>query len=115
MVHFRSYWRVHSPMSGEATFTECCLGRNHRVINLGITKRDFLLASHVIILSHVSNSSARTTNKAFMALSLFTAIVASFCTQRSKRPGTDATPKMPITCLLMFSHNFLVRLTLEEF
>ena len=83
-------------MRGTRTFTECCLGRRHLFIDVGITKCVLLVASHVIILSRVSNSSARSANKAFTAFSLFTTVIASFCAQRSKRLGTFVTPKMPI-------------------
>ena len=50
---------------GNVTFTECYLARRHRFIELGITKCVSVLASHVTILSRVSNSLARTANKAF--------------------------------------------------
>ena len=73
-----------------STFTECYLARSYPVIDIGITKCVFLLASHVIFLSRVSNSSSRTANKAPSACSVFTALVASV-------HGTWGTPKIPDT------------------
>ena len=64
--------------------------------------RVFLLLSHVTILSRVSNSSVRTANKALMAL--LTNVIASFCPQRSMRPGTFVTLKIPIIHLGKFHH-----------
>ena len=72
-------------MRGMSMFTECCLARRHRVIDVGITKCVFLLASHMTILSRVSKRSVR-------MRSLFTTVIASFC---AKRPVTCAIPKMP--------------------
>ena len=89
--HVRSYNHVQSPMHGMWTLTECCLARRHRSIDIGITMCVFLLASHVTILSPVSNSSVRTAKR-----SLFITVIASFCAQRSKRPGTFITLKMAI-------------------
>ena len=110
--HFRSYGRVPSPC-GTWTFTECYLARQHHIIDVGITKCVFLLASSVTILSRVSNSSTRTPNKAFTACSLFITVIASFCAQRSKRPGTFVASKMPIV-LSYIQNNWFERPVLRQ-
>ena len=56
------------------------------LIDVGIIKRVFLLASYVKFLSCISISSMRMASKAFTACSLFTTVTASCCAKRSKHP-----------------------------
>ena len=111
--HFRNYGRVHSPIRGTSTFTECYLAGHHRFIDVRNPKYVFLIVSHVTMLSCVSNSSARTANKTFTARSLFTAVKARFWAKRSMPPGTCASQKMPYAgCFSYESIVFLAQMML---
>lgn len=83
-------------MRGMSLSTEWYLVRCHCVLDVGPTKRVFLLWSPLAILSHVSNSSARTAKKH----SSFIALTASYRAKCYTLPGREPLRKYLLITLI---------------